>query len=135
MSEKIIAIKNPKFSNAEGTAIDVIVLHGDYGSIPFTATPGDTEEIGREIYAAAMAGDFGEIAPYEPPVFVVPAQAQKDTLLKKAGAEIDALRDVVKYAGPKQNEQYAASLEEWERYRAAVYVATPEEAVKIPLPE
>lgn len=135
MSEKTLVIRNPKFSNAEGTAIDVIVLHEDYGSIPFTATPGDTEEVGREIYAAAMAGDFGEIAPYEPPAFVMPAQAQKDTLLKKAGAEIDALRDVVKYAEPGQAEQYAVILEEWERYRAAIYVATPEEAVKIPLPE
>lgn len=62
------------------------------------------------------------------------AQAQKDELLKRAGGEIDALRDVVKYAKPKQADQYSARLEEWERYRAAVYTATPEDAVNIPLP-
>lgn len=60
-------------------------------------------------------------------------QAKKDALLKKAGGEIDALRDVMKYLA--NTEHYADSLEEWERYRAAIYVATPEEAVKIPLPE
>lgn len=136
MIEKISDIKNPKFSNAESTAIDVTMTHEDYGAIPFTATEYDVEEMGRDIYAAAMAGEFGEIAPYEPPVFAMPAatQAQKDALLKKAGGEIDALRDVVKYAKPKQADQYSARLEEWERYRAAVYTATPEDAANIPLP-
>lgn len=64
MDDKILAIKNPAFSNAEGTAIDVTMIRTDFGAIPFTATANDTEKTGREIYAAAMAGKYGEIAPY-----------------------------------------------------------------------
>lgn len=61
-------------------------------------------------------------------------QAQKDTLLKQAGGEIDVLRDVVKYAETKDVGQYADKLAEWEKYRANVYISTPEDAVNIPIP-
>lgn len=43
--------------------------------VPFTASPDDTEPHGVELYNRAMAGEFGEIAPFvEPP----PTQAQKN---------------------------------------------------------
>lgn len=41
--------------------------HPEYGWIPFTATPDDTEQHGREIYAAALAGEYGQVAPYVAP--------------------------------------------------------------------
>ncbi|WP_157669284.1 DUF4376 domain-containing protein [Chitinibacter sp. GC72] len=55
-------IKNPKHNSTGG--IDCEIEHHLLGWIPFTATPDDTEIMGREIYAAAVAGDYGEIAPY-----------------------------------------------------------------------
>jgi hypothetical protein len=52
-----------------------------YGWIPFTADPADVEEIGREMYARAVAGDFGPIAEYVPPPppepYIAAAQANK----------------------------------------------------------
>ena len=51
--------------NAFGT-IDLEVNHPIYGIIPFTASPDDPE--GAAIYDAALAGEYGPIAPYvEPP--------------------------------------------------------------------
>lgn len=49
--------------NKFGT-IDLELEHEQYGWIPFTASPDDVEESGREVYALALAG---EVAPYVPP--------------------------------------------------------------------
>lgn len=51
--------------NAEGT-IDCEVNHPVFGWIPFTASPDDIEQSGRELYAAILAD--GNVAPYVPPV-------------------------------------------------------------------
>lgn len=53
----------PKY-NAFGT-IDLEIDHPKYGIIPFTASPDDPA--GAAIYAAAIAGDYGPIAPYVAP--------------------------------------------------------------------
>lgn len=46
----------------------MMIDHPVYGTIPFTAAPDDVEHHGKELYAKALAGEFGEIAPYiEPP--------------------------------------------------------------------
>lgn len=47
-----------------GGAIDVEYEHPKYGWIPFTASPNDSEELGREIYALAMKSD---VAPMPQP--------------------------------------------------------------------
>ena len=57
--------KNPRY-NSSGT-IDLEYNHPVYGWIPFTASPTDSEELGRNLHASALAGDFGEIAPYVEP--------------------------------------------------------------------
>lgn len=62
-------IRNIKF-NAVGT-IDCEIQHPVYGWVPFTASPDDPEEYGREIHAAALAAGP---AAYVPPV-VSPAEA------------------------------------------------------------
>jgi len=49
--------------NAHGT-VDMEIDHPQYGWIPFTADPNDTEQLGRDLYAAAIAGTLGAIAPY-----------------------------------------------------------------------
>lgn len=54
--------RNPKF-NMFGT-IDCEVKHPAYGWIPFTASPDDPEEYGRQLYDQILA--VGNIEPYEP---------------------------------------------------------------------
>jgi phosphoenolpyruvate-protein kinase (PTS system EI component) len=43
-----------------GGAIDVEYEHPKYGWIPFTASPDDSEELGREIYALAIKGTVAQ---------------------------------------------------------------------------
>lgn len=59
-------IKNFSF-NSSGT-IDCEIEHPVYGWIPFTASPEDSEEHGRQIYQEAINGQHGEISPYAPPL-------------------------------------------------------------------
>ena len=49
-----------------------------YGWIPFHATPNDSEPHGRELYANAIAGEYGEIAPYVPPTAAEMLQAKRE---------------------------------------------------------
>lgn len=57
--------KNPKYNDFG--SIDLEIEHPVYGWIPFTASPDDVEEHGRKIYAEAIEGKFGVVAPYVPP--------------------------------------------------------------------
>jgi len=52
--------RNPKHT-ASGL-IEMEIEHPTYGWIPFAASPNDSEAHGRELYARAMAGEFGVIA-------------------------------------------------------------------------
>jgi hypothetical protein len=56
----IMKIRNAKY-NQFGT-IDCEIEHPVYGWIPFTASPDDVEEHGRQIYAEAAVGDVAEYA-------------------------------------------------------------------------
>lgn len=58
-------VKNPSY-NSVGT-IDLETDHPAYGWIPFTASPNDSEPLGKELYARAIAGDYGDIQPYVEP--------------------------------------------------------------------
>ena len=40
------------------------IQHPDYGWIPFTAMASDTVQTGRDLYAQAIAGTLGSVAPY-----------------------------------------------------------------------
>ena len=61
--------KDPKWANAEHTMIDLTIKWVEIDEeLPFTASPNDTEEHGRAIFAATAAGGFGPIAPYVPHV-------------------------------------------------------------------
>lgn len=54
--------RNPKY-NALGT-IDCEIEHPVFGWIPFTASPDDVEETGRDLYVQLLTA--GGIAPYTP---------------------------------------------------------------------
>jgi len=61
----LISAANPQYLNAEGTAItlDCEFSHLPGEIHPFCAMPTDVEAHGREVYARAIAGEFGPIAP------------------------------------------------------------------------
>lgn len=68
---KVISASNPIYVNADSSAITLMVMFEElkeFGAIPFTATPNDVEEHGRDIFARAKAGEFGVIASYVAPV-------------------------------------------------------------------
>lgn len=52
--------------NAFG-GIDCEINHPKFGWIPFTASPDDSEELGREAHAQIIAGEAGAVAPYVAP--------------------------------------------------------------------
>ena len=64
---QITNVVSPEWANAEHTAINVTMTHSEFGVIPFSASPDDVEEHGREIFADAVAGKFGVIAEYVAP--------------------------------------------------------------------
>ena len=61
----MMMFRNPRFNAAGG--IDGEINHPQFGWVPFTAAPDDPEPIGRELFAAAVAGEFGPVASYVPP--------------------------------------------------------------------
>ena len=62
-------VKNPTWANSEHTMINVEVNfdHLPEEVVMFTASPDDNTAHGPEIYAACVAGDYGQIADYVPP--------------------------------------------------------------------
>ena len=67
---KYSAVRNCKWANEEHSSIECEVNFNEINSeewTPFGANPLDHYEHGREIFAKAIAGEFGEIAEYLPP--------------------------------------------------------------------
>ena len=61
--------KNCVWTNEEHTAINMIVKFVEIPEeLPFLATPYDPMPYGVELFNNAVAGDYGPIAPYVPPV-------------------------------------------------------------------
>lgn len=54
--------KNPRYNR--NNTIDLDINHPVYGWIPFTASPDDVEQYGKDLYNQARTGKFGTIAPY-----------------------------------------------------------------------
>lgn len=62
-------VHNLRYANPEGTLVTADVFFSHIGEVvPFTASPGDSERHGREIFAKAKAGEYGAVAPYIAPV-------------------------------------------------------------------
>lgn len=83
MSEFYTEVKNPKWGNAEHTMIDCEVNfnHLTEDFVPFMANPNDVMFYSKEIFDECVAGNYGEIAEYIPPLpNPVPLQYQPITL-------------------------------------------------------
>ncbi|WP_223512651.1 tail fiber assembly protein [Pseudomonas sp. GL-B-19] len=111
-------VLTPQWMDAAHTAINVMLVTEEQGTIPFTATPDDSTSYGPEIYARVVAGEFGEIAAYEPPsdaALLPAARAQQQRLMHEAGLAVAPLQDAVDLgvAIAEQVEQLSA----WKFYR------------------
>lgn len=82
------------FVFTSGGAIDCEIDHPVYGWIPFTASPDDTEELGRTLYAEAISGQHGDISPYVAPVIPLDERIAQVQELRLAAyrAESDQLK-------------------------------------------
>ncbi|EBG0214447.1 prophage tail fiber N-terminal domain-containing protein [Salmonella enterica] len=56
-------VRNCCYANASNSAIDC-EIDTVQGWLPFTASPNDSTEYGPKIYAAAIAGDYGDVLEY-----------------------------------------------------------------------
>lgn len=73
--------------------IDCEYNHPTFGWIPYTASATDVEKLSRDIHAAALSGEFGEIAAYVAPPPLIPY-----TILKvqfKLALDADGILDAV----------------------------------------
>jgi len=67
---KYSQVRNCKWATEDHSSIECEVFFDDINSeewTPFCANPNDHYEHGREIFARAAAGEFGEVAEYVPP--------------------------------------------------------------------
>ena len=56
---------DPYYSDTSDSTITLTWDNSPYGAIPFTSSPDDTSTTyGPEIYAQALAGDFGPVVSY-----------------------------------------------------------------------
>ena len=64
----VTSAKNPTYAQ-DSSVICLEVTFEEFGDkvLPFGASASDPEQHGRELYARAIAGEFGEIAPYVEP--------------------------------------------------------------------
>lgn len=100
--------RHPVFSSPSQASIDLEYNHPEYGWIPFTASPDDVEQLGRDIYAAAIDGEYGPIEPYDGPseseLLEQEMRAQRDNLL----SELDTIiSNPLRWAGFTPEEQQA----------------------------
>jgi predicted metal-binding protein len=105
--------KNPVWANAEHTMIDLTIKWVEINEeMPFTASPGDVEKHGREIFAAAVAGEYGAVAEFVP---YVPTQEEKAAVIR---AERDALLSASDWTQLPDIPE--ATREAWAAYRQAL---------------
>lgn len=102
---KILSAYNPSYTEIGG--IELVVNFEDIGLVAFHATPDDVEEHGRELYARAVAGEFGPVAPYIAPE-PTPEETQK-SLTDAIQRHMDAKARERKYDGILSLCTYATS--------------------------
>jgi hypothetical protein len=86
MQSQLTSLNNPRWVNAEHTAIDCEITTSQFGDevLPFTASSNDVEPHGRGIFADIVTGNYGTIAEYvappEPEVLPQPTVEGAQTL-------------------------------------------------------
>ncbi|MFV3292424.1 hypothetical protein ACNFBR_27295 [Pseudomonas sp. NY11955] len=129
--ETQIEVRAPAF-NAVGT-IDCELKHPTLGWIKFTASPDDSEPMGRETHAALMAGAAGDIKAYDPstaPRLVPSTITRRQGLLAllDVGMLDDLEAAIAGIASPvdKRKAQIEFDTAEWSRQNAWLNAITSE---------
>jgi hypothetical protein len=78
---------SPRY-NADGS-IDLVLIHPSLGDIPTTARDGDPGS--QAVYDKALAGDYGEIAPWVAPE-LTPEERRAEILRRLAQIDQDSIR-------------------------------------------
>lgn len=122
----IISAKYPQY-----TTDGMILLTVDFeeiGEIPFHASPDDPEERGRDLYARAVAGEFGPVAAYEPPVLTMEektaiatqaVQQHLDARAQELG--YDDIKSACSYADEPSVPKFQAEGIEFRSWRSLVW--------------
>jgi len=114
-------IKNCVYANNESTVINCLVKFAEFNEEhPFSASPNDPEEHGREIYSRIVSGEFGAISPYIAPIIPESTAEQKsaDQRVKRNMllGQMDAIISNPLRWAAMTTEQQAA----WTTYRQAL---------------
>lgn len=87
---KYSAVKNCKWTNENHSSIECEVNFTDINLeewTPFAANPLDHYEHGREIFAKAVAGEFGVVEEYVEPVIEIPKKTLIDPTIEVTSTE------------------------------------------------
>lgn len=102
--------RSPKYTG-DGR-IDCEIEHPVYGWIPFTASPNDVEELGRNLHAEILASGR-PISPADPPGGIAGPSVKKrqwDWMLRRY--ELDTkVSSVLEYLRENDREEYAALMD------------------------
>jgi len=82
---------SPKYAAFDASSVDLVVEHPQLGTLPFTAHSDDLEPLGQSLYARAVAGEFGEVAPYDGPPPPDPMEVLADAVRSERNRRLLAL--------------------------------------------
>lgn len=105
--------KNPVWANRGQTKINLLVKFTNFNEeLPFTASFSDPEAHGRDIFARAQAGEFGEITPFNPtpPTIETVSQIIREARNYKLETEVDPIvSNPLRWAdlSPEQQQAYS----------------------------
>lgn len=118
--------KNPRYSTPDHSLVDLEFNHPEFGWIPFTASPDDVEQHGRDIYAAAIAGEYGPVAHYvapppepEPAPQVVTRRQGRLALLEVGKLDqVEAMIAAIEDPAERRAAEIEYEADTWERSNA-----------------
>ena len=110
---KLKSARNPTWVDAEHTRINLKVTFDNIPEHTFTADPKDCEAHGRDIFERAKAGEFGEVAEYEPPP--PPTYEEQSAIVRNDRDRLLAETDWTQAADIPQ-----ATKDKWMPYRQAL---------------
>lgn len=94
----ILSARSPVWNDSVHTSLNLFVTFEEtaatLGEVPFTASPYDCEAHGRDLFARAIAREFGAVAEPSSDMIARDARMKLSTLSSKATSTISALKSV-----------------------------------------